>query len=38
VKPASLGRVSRIDGMTPAAMSVLMVALKAGDRKTSERK
>jgi tRNA uridine 5-carboxymethylaminomethyl modification enzyme len=28
-KPASLGQVSRIDGMTPAAMSVLMIALKA---------
>jgi tRNA uridine 5-carboxymethylaminomethyl modification enzyme len=28
-KPATLGQVSRIDGMTPAAMSVLMVALKA---------
>jgi tRNA uridine 5-carboxymethylaminomethyl modification enzyme len=32
VKPASLGQVSRIDGMTPAAMSVLMVALKAAAR------
>ena len=31
VKPASLGQMSRIDGMTPAAISVLMVALKAGD-------
>ena len=30
VKPASLGQTSRIDGMTPAALSVLMVALKAG--------
>jgi tRNA uridine 5-carboxymethylaminomethyl modification enzyme len=29
VKPASLGQTSRIDGMTPAAISVLMVALKA---------
>ena len=28
-KPTSLGQVSRIDGMTPAAVSVLMVALKA---------
>jgi tRNA uridine 5-carboxymethylaminomethyl modification enzyme len=28
-KPTSLGQVSRVDGMTPAAMSVLMVALKA---------
>ena len=30
VRPASLGQTSRIDGMTPAAVSVLMVALKAG--------
>lgn len=28
VHPASLGQASRIDGMTPAAISVLMVALK----------
>jgi len=32
MKPTSLGQVSRIDGMTPAAMSVLMVALKAAAR------
>ncbi|MBT8364658.1 MAG: tRNA uridine-5-carboxymethylaminomethyl(34) synthesis enzyme MnmG [Deltaproteobacteria bacterium] len=32
IKPNSLGQVSRIDGITPAAISVLMVALKA-DRK-----
>jgi tRNA uridine 5-carboxymethylaminomethyl modification enzyme len=32
VKPVSLGQVSRIDGITPAAISVLMVALKAGQR------
>jgi tRNA uridine 5-carboxymethylaminomethyl modification enzyme len=32
LKPVSLGQVSRIDGITPAAMSVLMVALKAGQR------
>ncbi|MBS3756083.1 MAG: tRNA uridine-5-carboxymethylaminomethyl(34) synthesis enzyme MnmG [Desulfobacterales bacterium] len=30
VRPLSLGQASRIDGMTPAALSVLMVALKAG--------
>jgi len=30
IKPTSLGQVSRIEGMTPAAISVLMVALKAG--------
>jgi tRNA uridine 5-carboxymethylaminomethyl modification enzyme len=29
VKPTSLGQASRIDGITPAAISVLMVALKA---------
>jgi len=29
VQPASLGQASRIDGITPAAISVLMVALKA---------
>jgi len=31
VGPASLGQASRIDGMTPAALSVLMIALKAGE-------
>ena len=30
VKPVSLGQVSRVAGITPAALSVLMVALKAG--------
>jgi tRNA uridine 5-carboxymethylaminomethyl modification enzyme len=29
VGPASLGQASRIDGMTPAALSVLMIVLKA---------
>ena len=29
VRPASLGQASRIDGITPAALSVLMVAMKA---------
>ncbi|MEW6673406.1 MAG: tRNA uridine-5-carboxymethylaminomethyl(34) synthesis enzyme MnmG [Thermodesulfobacteriota bacterium] len=28
IKPKSLGQASRIDGMTPAALSVLMIALK----------
>jgi tRNA uridine 5-carboxymethylaminomethyl modification enzyme len=32
VKPVSLGQVSRIDGITPAAISVLMVALKADQK------
>jgi tRNA uridine 5-carboxymethylaminomethyl modification enzyme len=31
-KPTTLGQVSRIDGMTPSAMSVLMVAIKAASR------
>jgi tRNA uridine 5-carboxymethylaminomethyl modification enzyme len=30
IRPLSLGQASRIDGMTPAAMSILMVAVKAG--------
>ncbi|MCP4627778.1 MAG: tRNA uridine-5-carboxymethylaminomethyl(34) synthesis enzyme MnmG [bacterium] len=29
IKPTSLGQVSRIEGITPAAISVLMIALKA---------
>lgn len=29
IKPSSLGQISRIEGITPAAISVLMVALKA---------
>ena len=33
VKPASLGQASRIDGMTPSAISVLMIALKAFDHR-----
>ncbi|MBI5593508.1 MAG: tRNA uridine-5-carboxymethylaminomethyl(34) synthesis enzyme MnmG [Deltaproteobacteria bacterium] len=32
VRPASLGQASRIDGMTPSAISVLMIALKVFDR------
>jgi tRNA uridine 5-carboxymethylaminomethyl modification enzyme len=32
VRPASLGQASRISGITPAAISVLMVALRAGER------
>ncbi|MFO8112727.1 MAG: tRNA uridine-5-carboxymethylaminomethyl(34) synthesis enzyme MnmG [Desulfosalsimonadaceae bacterium] len=30
LKPLSLGQAARMDGITPAAISVLMVALKAG--------
>jgi tRNA uridine 5-carboxymethylaminomethyl modification enzyme len=32
VKPVSLGQAARIDGMTPSAISVLMVAIKVFDR------
>ncbi len=32
IKPASLGQASRVDGMTPAAVSVLMIAIKAFER------
>jgi tRNA uridine 5-carboxymethylaminomethyl modification enzyme len=32
VKPVSLGQASRIDGITPAAISVLMIAVKSVDR------
>lgn len=32
IKPTSLGQVSRIEGNTPAAISVLMVALKADQK------
>ncbi len=34
VMPTSLGQASRIDGMTPAAISVLLVAIKAHPRPT----
>ncbi len=33
VKPASLGQASRMEGITPAALSVLMIALKASEQK-----
>jgi len=32
VKPKSLGQASRIDGMTPAALSVLMISLKIAEK------
>jgi tRNA uridine 5-carboxymethylaminomethyl modification enzyme len=32
IRPVSLGQASRIDGMTPVALSVLMIGLKAGSR------
>ncbi len=37
VGPVTLGQVSRIDGITPAAISVLMVALKAGDKLPADK-
>jgi tRNA uridine 5-carboxymethylaminomethyl modification enzyme len=36
VGPTSLGQASRIDGMTPAALSVLMIALKAGEKNSTK--
>ena len=33
IMPNSLGRASRIDGITPAALSVLMVAIKAFEKR-----
>ncbi len=38
VRPISLGQATRIDGMTPAAISVLMVALRAGEGKAATRR
>jgi tRNA uridine 5-carboxymethylaminomethyl modification enzyme len=35
VMPASLGQASRIDGITPAGLSVIMIAIKAAERRTS---
>jgi tRNA uridine 5-carboxymethylaminomethyl modification enzyme len=36
VMPSSLGQASRIDGITPAGLSVIMVAIKAAERPTPE--
>jgi tRNA uridine 5-carboxymethylaminomethyl modification enzyme len=33
IRPASLGQASRIEGITPAAISVLMVGLKVNEKK-----
>ena len=35
VMPSSIGQASRIDGITPAGLSVIMVAIKATERKTT---
>ena len=36
VRPTSLGQASRISGMTPAALSVLMIMLRAGVKRDCE--
>jgi tRNA uridine 5-carboxymethylaminomethyl modification enzyme len=36
VKPVSLGQASRISGITPAAIALLMVALEKKKRKSRE--
>jgi len=36
LRPSSLGQVSRMDGITPAALSVLMISLKAKGKKQAE--
>ena len=38
VMPSSLGQASRIDGITPAGLSVIMIAIKASERQTSKIK
>jgi tRNA uridine 5-carboxymethylaminomethyl modification enzyme len=38
IKPDSLGRASRVEGITPAAVSAIMIALKALKRKNSGMK
>ena len=35
VRPASLGQASRVSGITPAAISVIMVALRASEKKAA---
>ena len=38
IRPSSLGQASRVDGMTPAALSVLMVALKLSAKNSSSQR
>jgi tRNA uridine 5-carboxymethylaminomethyl modification enzyme len=37
VRPSSLGQASRVDGITPAAISVLMVAVKSMEKSPSPK-
>jgi tRNA uridine 5-carboxymethylaminomethyl modification enzyme len=37
IRPGSLGQASRMDGMTPSAISVLMIALKALEKKSRKQ-
>jgi len=37
IKPTTLGQVSRVEGITPAAISVLMVTLKAAQNAAEDR-
>jgi tRNA uridine 5-carboxymethylaminomethyl modification enzyme len=37
IKPTSLGQAARIEGMTPAAISVLMVALRATEKRSADQ-
>jgi tRNA uridine 5-carboxymethylaminomethyl modification enzyme len=36
IRPSSLGQASRIEGMTPAAISAVMIAIRAGKKKKSQ--
>ncbi len=36
IRPGSLGQASRIDGITPAALSVIMIAIKASSFKNTQ--
>ena len=38
VMPSSLGQASRIDGMTPAGLSVIMIAIKAAEKQGDKTK
>ena len=38
IRPTSLGQASRIDGITPAAISVLLVSLKAAEKSPENKK